>query len=559
MHRRFWLSLAMLAVGSGLLVASSLASPGASSGPQASDARRGGTLTFSKSIGITYIDPALAYFHDEWMMQYATCAKLTNYPDANAPVGARLQPEVASGFPRISKNGRTYTWKVRNGFRFHTGQPVTAASFRRAFIRGAHPRMNSPAVSYMHEVVDADAFNNGKAQTISGVVARGNTLTVRLTRPSPDMLARMSMPFFCPLRASDGINPDGINNPPGSGPYYFSSYTPDRRIVLSRNRFYKGKRPANPNSIVVNLSAAALEACRLQTIQGQVDFCVDGIPPNSYAQVAKTYGTNKDNSGRRQPSYFEKALLGFSYVAMNTSRPIFQGNSQLRKAINYAINRPALIAQGGFHSGTPTDQILPPAMPGFTNTSAYPLKMNQAALNRAKQLATPAARRSGNLVLYNGNAGARPLRSAVIKDNLKQIGLDVEVRLMSRATQKERTGRRSEPFDMTDEGWISDYIDPFSFIGALLQGESIQETENVNISYFNVPKYNRAIKAAGSLGGKKRFDAFGKLDVQLSTANDAIPWATYQNFTDRYFISRRVGCFIYNPVFSMDLAALCVK
>jgi ABC-type oligopeptide transport system substrate-binding subunit len=435
---------------------------------------------------------------------------------------------------------------------------VTAGSFRQAFIRGAHSRMNSPAMQYLSEVVGATAFNAGRASSLPGVVARGNTLTVRLIRPAPDMLARMSMPFFCPLRGSDGINPDGIRNPPGSGPYYFSSYTPDRRIVMQRNRFYRGRRPRNPDRVVINLSAASLEACRLQTIQAQVDWCIDGIPPNSYAQVARTYGINRDNSGRRQPSYYEKPLLGVSYMSMNMTRPIFRGNTNLRKAVNFAINRPALIAQGGFHSGVPTDQILPPAMPGFRNVNAYPLRMNQAALTRARQLAQGRTR-DGKVVLYNGNTGARPLRSAVVKENLRQIGLDVEVRLMSRATQKERTGRRNEPFDMTDEGWISDYIDPFSFIGALLQGETIQETENVNVAYFNVPKYNRAIKAAGALGGKRRFDAFGKLDVQISTANDAVPWASYQNFTDRYLVSRRVGCFIYNPNGFFLIGAVCVK
>jgi peptide/nickel transport system substrate-binding protein len=551
MRRKLWLSIVMAAVGAGLLLAAGFASPASSSTPQKNSA---GTFTFSKSIGITYVDPALAYFADEWQFQFATCAKLMNYPDKKQPAGGQVIPEIATGFPKISRNGRQYTFTLKKGWRYNTGKTITAADFKQAFLRGAQKDMNSPAIAYEHEIVGADAYNKGSASGVAGVSASGNKLTVKLTRAAPDFVTRMTMPFFCPLPPNTPFNPDGITNTPGSGPYYIASYTPDRLIDIRLNPNYKGKRPHRASRIVYKLTNASLEACRLQTIQGDVDWCVDGLPPNTYADIAKTYGINRKNG-----QYWESPEVGFSYMAMNVSRPIFKGNVKLRKAVNYAINRPLLIAQGGFHSGKPTDQMLPPAMPGYRDVKAYPLKMNSASLNKAKALAKGNTR-GGTIVLYNGNSGARRLRSQVMKANLEAIpGISVDVKLFTRATQKELEGKRNEPFDMTDEGWIADYLDPFSFIGALLQGESIQETENVNISYFNVPKYNKAIKAAGALGGKPRFNAFGKLDVQLTTANDAVPWASYQNFIARDFVSKHVGCYLYHPVFQMDLGNLCRK
>jgi peptide/nickel transport system substrate-binding protein len=553
MRRRLWLSIGMAAVGASLLVAAGFASPASSSTPQGSAAKSAGSFKFSKSIGITYVDSALAYFLDEWQFQFVTTAKLMTYPDKPAPAGGRLIPEVSQGLPKISKDGKTYTFTIRKGFRYNTGRTITAADFKTAFIRGASGKMNSPALGYEHEIVGADAYNEGKAGTVSGVIAKGNKLTFKLSRAAPDFLSRLTMPFFAPLPPSTPLDPNGINNPPGSGPYYISQYTPDRIIVLKRNKNYKGNRPHRPDQITYTLNGASLEACRLQVVQGTVDYCVDGIPPNSYAQVAKQYGINRKNG-----QYFEKPQVGFSYLSMRTDKGIFARNIKLRKAVNFAINRPALIAQGGFHSAIPTDQILPPAMPGYKNVNAYPLKLNASALSKAKALAQGSTR-DGKVVLFNGNRGARPLRSQVVKANLAAIGLDVDVQLMSRATQKERTGRKSENFDMTDEGWIADYLDPFSFIGALLQGNSIQETENVNVAYFNVPKYNKAIEQAGRLTGSKRFDAFAKLDVQLTTANDAVPWASYQNFINRDFVSKHVGCYQYHPVFTMNLATLCRK
>ena len=546
MKRRLWLSSA-LAVGIGLLVAAGFAGGAASS-----SARRtaGGTFTFSKSIGVTYVDPALAYYSDEWMFEYATCAKLMNYPDEKGRAGSQLEPEIATGFPKISRNGRQYTFTLRKGWKYNTGKTITAADFKQAFLRGANQTMKSPAISYEHEIVGADAYNKGEAPGILGITASGNKLTVGLTRAVPDFVSRLTMPFFCPVPPSTPFDPNGINNPPGSGPYYIAQYTPDRLIDIRRNPHYKGKRPHKADRFVYKLTNASLEACRQQTIQGAVDWCVDGIPPSSYAQIAKDYGIN-----RKDGQYFESGQLGLHYLAMNTTRPIFKSNVKLRKAINYAINRPLLAAQGGFHSGKPTDQILPPSMPGYKNVNAYPLKYNAAAVTKARALAKGNTR-DGHIVLYNGNSGARRLRSQVIKANLENIpGITVDIMLFAHPPgPDDLVLRPKEPWDLTDQVWTADYPDPSTLFGDFLRG-----TATHNISHLNVPKYNRAIDRASRLSGPARYAAFGKLDVQMMTANDAVPWAPYATFAQRDFVSSHVGCYVYHPVFGMDLAQLCRK
>jgi len=558
MRKKLWLSVAMLAVGASLLVAAGFANAANSGAKSASSTavKQGGTLQFSKSIGITYIDPALAYFGDEWMLEWSTCAKLMNYPDKPGAAGGVAYPEVAAGLPKVTNNGKTYTWTLKSTYRFSNGARVTAASFKRAFDRGASGKMNSPAISYEHEFAGADAFNNGAGSGVAGVIARGNKLVFHLTRTAPDMTTRMTMPFFCSIPANTAMDPNGVTKLPGAGPYYFKQYIPDRLIVLARNKFYRGNRPHNISGVVEKLNNASLEACRLQVTQGTLDYCVDGVPPETYAGIAKQYGISKNAGKTNSGQYQENAEVGFSYIAMNTSRGAFKGNVKLRKAVNDIINRKALIAQGGFHSGVPTSHILPPQMPGSVNKQPYPIGKPNVS---AAQALAKGNTRGGNVVMYQGNRAPRPQRAAIIKANLGQIGLNVDVQLMSRATQKEKEGRRSEPFDLTDEGWIADYIDPFSFIGALLQGNSIQETENVNVSYFNIPKYNNAINAAGRLAGAKRFSAFGKLDQTIMTANDAVPWAPYQNFVNRDFVSKHVGCYVYSGVFQMDIAHLCRK
>ena len=145
-----------------MLVAAGFASP-AGSGPNTSlsaQAKRGGTLRLARFSDLDFVDPALAYDVSSWSLEFATCAKLFNYPDKAKAAGTRVIPEVVRSW-RVSKDGRTYTFELKKTFRFHTGAPVTARSFADAFDRDAKPIMKSDATEFMHEIVGADAVIEG--------------------------------------------------------------------------------------------------------------------------------------------------------------------------------------------------------------------------------------------------------------------------------------------------------------------------------------------------------------------------------------------------------------
>jgi ABC-type oligopeptide transport system substrate-binding subunit len=123
--------------------------------------------------------------------------------------------------------------------------------------------------------------------------------------------------------------------------------------------------------------------------------------------------------------------------------------------------------------------------------------------------------------------------------------------------QVEKTGTRGEAFDMSDEAWLADYADPYDFVNVLLDGGNIHDSNNQNIAYFNDPVYNKKIESAALLSGAKRYATYGALDVDIT--KNAVPWAIRSNGNNRVLLSKRVGCFTYNSVYSVDLAALCVK
>ena len=277
------------------------------------------------------------------MIMFATCAKLYNYPDKPAPEGAIAVPEVATGLPVVSKDGKTQTIRLKRTYRFHTGGRITAANFVAAFNRVANPKLESPASAYLHEIVGADAVLGGRAPTISGVRALGPyALEIRTTRPLPDLVSRLTMPFFCPIAVNTPVQE--INDPLGSGPYYVASRVPNRQVVLERNRFYRGPRPANVDRAVWTIRGR--EACRVAVERNELDYCAGlGVPSSAYAELAAKYGINKKN-GR----FFFTPELVMEYFAFNHDRPAFKGVGQipLKQAINWAIDRPALVRAAGF-------------------------------------------------------------------------------------------------------------------------------------------------------------------------------------------------------------------
>jgi ABC-type oligopeptide transport system substrate-binding subunit len=321
---------------------------------------------------------------------------------------------------------------------------------------------------------------------------------------------------------------------------------PNKSIVLKRNPYYKGKRPHNASQITY-VVGNSLDATYLRVQQGDSDYAAGGIPPAAYAEAAQKYGVNKGQ-------FWVKPLLSTAYLAFNTSRGVFKDNVALRRAVNQAIDRRALLSQSGFLAGKRTDQILPPGMAGFRDADLYPLK--QPNIQAAKKLAQGHTG-DGTVELYESNRGASPLRAQIIQYNLQQIGLKVNTHLFARAVQIEKEGTRGEPFDIADESWGADYADPYDFVNVLLDGRNIQDSNNNNFAYFNDPSFNKQMTQASLLAGPARYKAYGNLDVSIM--QQGVPWAPRSNANNRMLVSKRVGCFSYSAIYTVDLAALCFK
>jgi peptide/nickel transport system substrate-binding protein len=515
---------------------------------------KGGTMRIALQSDTDFTDPALDYYQLGWEIEYSTCVKLLNYPDAKGAEGSKLVPEAAAALPTVSNSGKTYTFTVPKKYQFSppSNQFVTANTFKFVINRLANPTMQSPAAPFLNDIAGAQEVLDGKAKSVSGVKVSGNKLTITLTGAHPDFLARIAMPFFCALPTNTPIDAQGVNTPSGAGPYYIKSRTPKRQIVLQRNPNYHGDRPANLDKIIYTIGIAP-DAALLQTKAGQVDWGADEVYPSEYAALWNEYGpTSKlGKSGKQQ--FFVNPLLAVSYLAMNTSRGVFQNNTKLRQAVNFAVDRPNILRQYGAYAGKVTDQVLPPGVSGYEDFNAYPLRAPD--VNKAKSLAGTVS--NPEVTLYTSTRPTSTAASQVYQQNLSAIGLKVNVQQFARATQIQKEGTKGEPFDLTMEGWVADYADPFDFINVLLSGDSIHDNNNNNVAYFNVPSVNAAMTKAGLLSGDKRAAAYAALDKNIMT-NHA-PWAPIFTSTERDFFSARMGGVLFHPIYTVDLGALYIR
>jgi peptide/nickel transport system substrate-binding protein len=499
--------------------------------------------------GIDYMDPALASSPPGWALLDTTCARLLAYPDKAPPAGFRLEPEVAVRAPTVSQDGKTYTFELRRGFRFSDGAPVRATAFARAINRVLAPEMHSPGVQYVREIVGAGRVLAGKSSTASGVVARGNTLIVRMTRPAPDFPSRMASTYFCAVPPSMPVDPEGVGAVDAAGPYHVVDYRRGDRVVLKRNPFYGGRRQHHVDGFDVDLRAASPEEVLQRVDRGEGDwgYTVAGIFFEDALGLVQKYGINRSR-------LFLRPGLTLRMLAFNSSRPLFRNNSRLRQAVNFALNRRALVSAGGPLVSRPTDQYLPAIMPGFKDADVYPLE--RADLQRAKALAAGNVR-SGKAILYVNTSPLPMAIGQLVRQQLAEIGLDVEVRGIpihsASAAYFNKLATPGEPWDLAFGLWSPSYLDPFAYINLLLDRRYLGAS---NFTRFASSAYDRQMRRAARLPqGVDRNSAYAALDVRL--ARDAAPLAAIDVLNEPTLVSKRVGCIVLRPV--LDLTAVCLK
>jgi DNA-binding SARP family transcriptional activator/ABC-type transport system substrate-binding protein len=477
-------------------------------------------------------DPALYAPWDKNMkqFQYATCAKLYNYPDAEGEAAKKIVPEVAEDFPKVSDGGRTYTIKIREGYRFSppSNEHVTAESFRDAIERDISPKFASDYLDPRWKVlVGAEAYNAGKSSHVSGLSTDGDTLVIRLTQPVPDLPRTLALNVFCAVPAGTPIVPHGLEAPiPSAGPYYLAALT-DSVGVLKRNPNYGGTRPHHLDAIVYELNVAPKDAAA-RIANGTLDYVLENDP-------ALAPGSAAAHAAGPRYRLTPGATAKVNFLAFNTRRPLF-ADFRWRRAVQYALDRRALAQADPSGGAFPATRLLSPNVPGFDDTPLYPLRPD---LRKARKLA---GGRHARAVFADF---ADPYSSAfnrAVREELAVIGLRVTLLPLTNSDYANGTvDDKAARSDLIWGGSNSETGDPVEYLEQLFLPQKFWD-ELGRIGKLSAPQ--RETKAAALARRIEKESLFAVYD------NEAIP----------ELVSRRLGCIVHQPEYpGVDLAALCLR
>ncbi len=509
----------------------------------------GGTARLVAPSDVSSMDPALAYDDVAALLLYATCVKLVNYPDKAGAAGSRLVPEVAQSLPTRSSDGKRYTFTIRRGFHFSppSTESVTAQTFKYSIERTLNPRMRSHVAGDYRDIVGARAYMAGKANHISGVIAQGNRLTIRLTAPAGDLPARLAEPAVCAVPTDTPIEPRGVRLIPSAGPYRVDAYTPGQGVVLTRNPNYRGNRPHRLARIELAVGIPA-ERAIADVEAGTADYAIGAqFDSAQAATLAARYGPGSPAAKSGKQQYFVNPYPQLDFLALNTHRPLF-ADLRLRRAVNYAIDRAALARLGDYFLPLPehpTDHYLPPGTPGYRNVQTYPPKPDLA---KARRLARGHA--GATVVLYTCNVSPCPEQGQIIETDLAAIDLRVEVKALPYNTLTAKLATPGEPFDIGWQGWLPNWLDPAAMLNTLLASGTAVPT-------FDDRTWRGRLAAAARLTGAERYLTYARLDVDL--ARNAAPLVAFGNLSSHDFFSARIGCQVFEPAYGIDLGALCAR
>jgi oligopeptide transport system substrate-binding protein len=379
-------------------------------------------------------------------------------------------PDIAERWQE-SQDGRTYTFYLRHGVKFHSGREVRAADFKYSWERACNPETGSQtAATYLGDIVGAEDMLAGRANEISGIKVLGDyTLEVTIGTPRAYFLCKLTYPTaFVVDRAEVESGKNWWHQPDGTGPFKLQEWQSGHLLVLQRNELYYAE-PAKLEQVVFHLLAGMPMA---MYEKGEIDVTPVSL---NYIDLVKD---------ETSPFHQELAItpeLSLYYIGFDTTQPPFDDVS-IRRAFCYAVDKERINRLIMRDMVTTADGILPPGMPGY-NEELNGLDYN---VERARELI--AASQYGDAsqlspvtitVSGYGNSISHYL-GAIIEEWRENLGVEVLVKqLESEAFLYNLKQEKDEMFML---GWVADYPDPHNFLDNLFYTGS----ENNVFGYSNL-------------------------------------------------------------------------
>jgi peptide/nickel transport system substrate-binding protein len=344
----------------------------------------------------------------------------------------KIEPLLATSW-ETSKDGLTLSFKLRQGVKFHDGTPF-----------------NADAVAY-----SLDRLISGKVKVRIGAGFKSmksieavdpSTVAVHLKHPDPNLLPNLSTTMasiFSPTSATkDGNTATNIVHPVGTGPYQFTRWTKGSEVVYTRVEDYWGQKPYYKTvSFKIIPEANSREAGLLA---GQLDVIMN--PP-----VTDLTSLSQNSAVKLLKAPSDRSI----FIAINTTKPPFD-NAKVRQALNYAVDKDAIIKNVMFGAVNPMDSAFPSSLTGYCKVGAYKYDPD-----KAKQLLSEAGVK--NLKITLGSPTGRYIQdiqfAQAVSGYLRKVGIEANVRTMDWPSYVSAMMQKDGPFDLHVLGWAPGALD----------------------------------------------------------------------------------------------------
>jgi len=542
-------SLTALALAVAAIVA---AGCGGSDGEDASGGKAGGSIAIAQSSQPDALDPAIAYTSNSWEPLWLVYTAPLTYRHAEGAEGAELIPGAAEALPTISEDGRTYSFKLRDGLEYSNGKPVKASDFEHSIKRVLN--MESGGTYLFEGIVGAtDYIEGGKADAdIAGIETDDATgeVTIRLDEPDGSFSNVLATTFAGLVPSTTPFENQTENPPPGVGAYEITESVPNRQFVMKRVPGFdipdvpKGKIDTITTKIVKSNARQAQDV-----IDGKLDYMQDAPPTDLTAQIKASHGDR----------YKQWPTLSVSYFFLNHDLPPFD-DRKVREAVNVAIDSRAIARLFGGRL-EPTCNLVPQGIPGHAQLDPCPYgdPNGPGDVAKAKRMVEEAGATGEKVTVFTNTDTNRPQIGEHYTALLDDIGLDADLRVVDGAVYFDTIGNQKTMAQTGLVNWYADFPHPATFVQQI-DGSTIADTSNPNqgnVRDSEISDEVAALLPEADLASVA--DRWAALDERAVEQAHIAPFGSEELTT---FLSERMdfeNCSLVHPLYGNDYSSFCLK
>jgi peptide/nickel transport system substrate-binding protein len=395
----------------------------------------------------------------------------------------------------------TYIATVRRGVHFHDGHELTAADVVFTFKCFLDPTFVSA--------------RKGSFKSLASVEAR-DPYTVVFTLKQP--FASFSSSLIIPI-VPDGAGPSLRDRPIGTGPYRFVRYAVDDRLELEAFADYFAGRPKNDGLMLRVIPDEVMRGLELR--KGTIDLVVNDVGPDIVHQLQDADGL----------SITTAPGTDYQYLGLNLRDPVLR-DVRVRQALAFAIDRDAIVEYLRRGLAVPAIGLLPPVSWAFTtNVMTFP---HDTA--RARALLDDAGLRDPDgdgpqprfhLTLKVSNIEFNRLQSAVIQQNLRDIGVALDIRMYEFAALYADVVKGS--FQMFALQWVGGALADPDILRLVFHSDQVPPV-GFNRGFFSDPEVDALLdEASGALDDSRRLQLFARVQQRLA---EQVPYISLWNKTN---------------------------